>query len=403
MIPRGEEEDGEAQDAWVFHSNSSYSTFHSTPSHPRIVPNSSDFASHSSLSPLEGHSSNSSHYIPGYSPHLFYSPGLARARPLASEKRSRLLKRMREPEGLVSVRVVTECKIIKDTKSSRRTAKKKLVMEELQENSKSPQVSFRKEAEVGALPELSVQIGESLHLSKKEDIREKIPTKGKPKKSFGVSQTVITSGQRKEAEVKSILNLGDRQEEKEVTYHMPVKKKGAKKAFGKSATMVMECQGSQEMEKPELAQNSGKLKESWRRFCWSPVLVTGFNNTSSELTTVSHQTDMTPLKEGLQRRDVQLQGMESNFVKSQKLVIASKKTQETMMAPKKTQETIMAPQKRWEKKALGEDIEENKKKDGVEKEESSETMKRGSEKEESLKRGWKEKAKDGECYVPPSA
>ena len=113
MIPTREEEDGEAQDAWVFHS---------TPSHPRIVPNSSEF---SSLSPLD--SSNSSHYIPGYSPHLFYSPGLAgsRARPLltrntCSEKRSQLLKRMREPEDRVSVQVVTECKLIKERKSIRR-------------------------------------------------------------------------------------------------------------------------------------------------------------------------------------------------------------------------------------------------------------------------------------------
>ena len=105
MIPT-EDEDGEAQDAWVFNS---------TPSHPRIIPNSSDFASPSSLSSLEEktrHSSNSSHNIPGYSPHLFYSPGMAgsRALPLAknnsTEKRSQLLKRMREPEDEISL-----CKI----------------------------------------------------------------------------------------------------------------------------------------------------------------------------------------------------------------------------------------------------------------------------------------------------
>ena len=309
---------------------------------------------------------------------------------------------MREPENLVSVQVVTECKIIKDKKLSRRTAKKKLVMEELTANivhvnTKSPQVSVRKESEevVVELPELSAQIGETLHLAKKEDVRAKISKKGKQKKSFGVSQTVITSGQRKEAEVQSAPNLGDRQEEKEATtIHMAANKRGAKKAFAKSATMVMECQAFREIEKPEPAQFFCKWKERWRRFCWSPVVVTGFNNTSSA---VLHQTDMMPLKERLQRK-------ESNFVERRKLV--------PKMVPKKAQEneeTIMAPKKRWEKKALGEDIEEKRKREGggekvmkrdCEKEES---LKRDSEKEKSLKGGWKEKAKDGECYVPPSA
>ena len=535
MIPT-EEEDGEAQDAWVFNS---------TPSHPRIVPN---FASPSSLSSLEEKtrhsSSSSSHYIPGYSPHLFYSPGMAgyRALPLAknnsTEKRSQLLKRMREPEDeiglcridingdhvpikglqidtenigikdhncakdivekdnlegfekkkvdLVSVQVVTECKIIKDLgvnnfeeKSGRRTAKKKLLMEEpdniVQVNNKSPQLSAGEEVEEeggGELPKLSAQITDSLQVSKKEDVGANILKKGKPKKSFGVSQTVVTSSQRNEAEERSAQNLGDLQIEKKKENN-GAKKRGAKKSFGKSATMVMECQGSRGIvaaeEKKEPAKNPGKWKEMWKRFSWSPMVATGFNNTSSAISHkieecakikektgvvenewcdnevkdsnmvgVEVQKETTPMKERLQGKDVRLQGKESNFVESPKQIsmmapkkteetlIADKKREETMMVPKKTEETMMvpkkreermmAPKKRWQNKALGEDIEEKKKTEGggekkrwQKKAVGEEKKKRegGGEKEESseaaMKKGWKEKAKDGECYVPPSA
>ena len=405
----------------------------------------------------------------------------SRALPLAknssTEKRSQLLKRMREPEdeiGLcridingehvlskdfntdtgkedtndqnfvtgvgkedlggfekkkvdfISVQVVTECKIIKDKrdlalnnfeeKSSRKTAKKKLVMEEpsntFQLNKRSPQILVRKEVE----EEISAQITTSLKVSKKENTRANISKIGKPKKSFGVSQTVITSSQRKEAEIQSTPNLADLEKKKDV--NIVAKQRGSKKLFGKSATMVIECQGSREIiptEKKELAKNAGKWKERWRRFCWSPIVVTGFKNTSTD---ISHKTeeltkikDTTEVKEkvdhtteesdnGDKQRNinqdldeikddtklskeefqqkhvqVQLQGQEGNFVESQK------------RAP-----TMMAPKKRWQSKALGEDFEEKKKREG-EKEESS----------EALKKGWKEKAKDGECYVPPSA
>ena len=74
--------------------------------------------------------------------------------------------------------------------------------------------------------------------------------------------------------------------------------------------------------------------------------------------------------EGKERKDPQLE-----VVESQKL------------------SPMLAPKKRWQSKALGEDVEEKRKGEGGKAEESS----------EAVKKGWKEKAKDGECYVPPSA
>ena len=469
MIPTGNE-DGEAQDAWVFHS---------TPSHPSIAPginvNCSDFAScTSSLSPFEErtrtrHSSNSSHYIPGYSPHLFYSPGMAgspRALPLAkmtsTEKRSQLLKRMREPEDetglgridmntahfqlsadfkkkaekkvaenpnsgkdpgesgasekkkvdLISVQVVTDCKIIKDKrdcalKPIRRTAKKKLVMEEppdvIHKDSKVSHGQAGKEVEDtgGELPELLTQITDNLQISNMKDVKANLPKKVRARKSFGISQTVTTSNQVEDAEPRGVSN-GRKEEEKKNEENMTRKKKGAKKSFGKSETMVTECQGSREIiptGKKDPTQNSGKQ----RRFCWSKIVLAGFKNTSDAISPGTE--DCAKIKEktgaggnrvGSYNEENPINLVENSFeTQEDKKPPEGKERKDPQLEVVESQKLspMMAPKKRWQSKALGEDVEEKRKGEGGKAEESS----------EAVKKGWKEKAKDGECYVPPSA
>ena len=128
----------------------------------------------------------------------------------------------KENVQLISIKTVTKCNT-----EDVRTAKKKLVMEETNST-----------------------------------IEKKV--KIKPKRSFSVSQTVVTSTHVK----------GDQGMSKAES-----SKKGRKGFFSKSQTTVTECKVSQN-EKHHGAENVGKWREKRKRFRWSPIVGTGFSGSS---------------------------------------------------------------------------------------------------------------------------
>ena len=301
-MPPTIDEDGEAHDAWIFHS---------TPSHPRVGHMSPDCASPSSLfSPLEkktrreGHSSNtssflspslpspscpssslkkttkrdspSSHCISGYSPHLFFSPSPSpRAQPLheSTEKRSKLLRRMREPDkkSCVSREDLNKGQFLGDfqTQGLDRKGAEKDGKEKVQLISIKTVTKCNTEDDSGLEPDICAKTS-SVRTAKKKLMMEETNStiekkvKVKPKRSFSVSQTVVTSTHTKG-------DQGMRMAESN--------KKGRKRFFSRSKTTVTECKVSQNG-KHHGAENVGKLREKPKRFRWSPIVGTGFSGFS---------------------------------------------------------------------------------------------------------------------------
>ena len=142
----------------------------------------------------------------------------------------------KEKVQLISIKTVAKCNTKDDDglepdicakTSSVRTAKKKLEMEEINST-----------------------------------IEKKV--KVKPKRSFSVSKTVVTSTHTKG-------DQGMRRAESN--------KKGRKRFFSRSKTTVTECKVSQN-EKHHGPENVGKWRETRKRFRWSPIVGTSFSGFS---------------------------------------------------------------------------------------------------------------------------
>ena len=142
----------------------------------------------------------------------------------------------KEKVQLISIKTVAKCNTKDDDglepdicakTSSVRTAKKKLVME-----------------------------GTNSTIEKK--------VKVKPKRSFSVSKTVVTSTHTKG-------DQGMRRAESN--------KKGRKRFFSRSKTTVTECKVSQN-EKHHGPENVGKWRKKRERFRWSPIVGTSFSGFS---------------------------------------------------------------------------------------------------------------------------